>query len=138
MHPIFGEFLDDCSSITPTPEDFQLAYNLAETMTGYYPSALDRLAVFACVFQRHASSLYNIALQRNTTHLTLTVGPYMALNVEGKKEPGTSGNAFIQNLVYYANHLSKSPVSLQCRMPAFLISLEGVLCAARRWTAQHG
>ena len=125
MHPTFGEFLDDCSSIKPTPQDFQFAHDLAKAMAGYYPNEFDRLTDFASVFETRALSLHGIALKSNTTDFTLTAGRYMVLNVEGKKEPGTSGNVFIQNLGYYASHLKKSPELLQCRNPAFLLSLEG-------------
>ena len=130
MHPAFGQFLDDCRSITPSPADFQLAHVLAETMAGYFPNELDRLTAFADVLQEHASlPLYGITLKRSATDLTLTTGRYivLVLNVEGKKEPGASGNPFIQNLGYYANHLMKSSVSPQCRMPMFLVCLEGML-----------
>ena len=128
MHPAFGQFLDDYQSITPSPEDFQLAHALAETMAGYFPNGLDRLAAFADVLQEHTSlSLYGITLKRNTTDLSLIVGRYIVLNVEGKKESGASGNPFIQNLGYYASYLMKSSVSPQCRMPMFLVCLEGVL-----------
>ena len=127
MHPTFGEFLDDCSSIKPTPQDFQFAHDLATAMAGYYRNEFDRLADFANVFETRAFSLHGIALKRNTTDLTLTAGRYMVLNVEGKREPGSGGNAFIQNLGYYASHLKKSPELLQCRNPAFLLSLEGTL-----------
>ena len=85
MHPAFGQFLDDCQSITPSPEDFQLAHALAETMAGYFPNELDRLAAFADVLQEHTSlSLYGITLKRSTAGLSLTVGRYIVLNVEGK------------------------------------------------------
>ena len=56
----------------------------------------------------------------------MIVGPYIVLDVEGRKEPGTGGNPLIQNPGYYANQLVKSSLSLQCSMPAFLVSLEGM------------
>ena len=126
MHPAFGQFFDDYQSITLSPEDFRLAHHLADTMAGYFPSELDRLTAFAGVLQTHASlSPFGITLT-DTAELTLTVGRYIVLNVEAKNEPWTGGNPSIQNLGCYANQLIKSPVSLQCRMPAFLVSLEGM------------
>jgi len=122
MHPAFGEFLDDCSSIKPTPQDFQFAHDLAKAMAGYYPNEFDRLTDFASVFETRALSLHGIALKRNTMGLTLTVGPYVVLNVQ----PAMSRNTSILNLAYYADQLVKLPVPTQCRMPAFLISLEGM------------
>lgn len=123
MHPAFGEFLDDCSSIKPTSKDFQLTHALAEAMAGYFPSAYDRITAFTEVFQRHASLLlHGMVLKRNTMGLTLTVGPYVVLNVQ----PAMSRNTSILNLAYYADQLVKLPVPTQCRMPAFLISLEGM------------
>lgn len=128
MHRVFGEFLDDCRSIEPTPEVFRFTLALAEAMSGYFSNEAQRVAKFLDVLQTRAEFyLHGTAILNNTTDLTLRKGPYIILNLEGKKESGTSSSdTSIQNTAYYSKHIATDlTVSQNCRMPVFLLSLRG-------------
>jgi len=53
IHPIFGEFLDDCNSHVPELEDNRLAYDLRISMSDSFGSEGDRLREFVRVLRRH-------------------------------------------------------------------------------------
>lgn len=129
MHPVFGEFLDDCRSTKPTPEVFQFTLAVADAMSRYFPDEAERVEAFSRALKAHAQiHLHATAVQRNTTDLALRKGAYIILSVKGKKEAWpSSGDPSIQNATYYGKHIATDPkMSQSCRMPIFLLNLEGL------------
>ncbi|KAG1731694.1 hypothetical protein EDB19DRAFT_2007418 [Suillus lakei] len=45
LHPIFGEFMDDCQNHTPTPDDHKLVMALSAAMSGFFKDEDERTGV---------------------------------------------------------------------------------------------
>ncbi|KAG1738714.1 hypothetical protein EDB19DRAFT_2039530 [Suillus lakei] len=53
LHPIFGEFMDDCEKHKPTPDDHKLVMALSVAMSGFFKDEDERTGVFRELLLQH-------------------------------------------------------------------------------------
>ncbi|CAG8606856.1 1131_t:CDS:2, partial [Paraglomus occultum] len=129
LHPVFGQFLDDCASAQPTMDDVQFAVSFSTSMLRYYNSEGDRADRLRNLFADH----YVIGLKGSTIRNAITDATwfpdsksnFMAMNIEVKNEPGRNGDSFIQNIGYYQQYILSHERREMIRLPCFLISVVG-------------
>ncbi|CAG8603638.1 9033_t:CDS:2 [Funneliformis caledonium] len=85
MHPIFGQFVDDCKDGRPASEDFLFILKLSYYMSMFYNSERER------------------AENRYTTYGSLIAGKYYYANVEAKVKLGSGGEPLFLTTIYYLN-----------------------------------
>lgn len=130
LHPIFGNFLDDCRNAVPTSEDYVFTKLVSEEMSAYYPSETARAQKFRELFKKHFTINLNcIEFDGSKTDGTWSPNAeadFVAMNAEIKKEPG-AGNPHIQNVAYYKQYLSEHQNDFveKIRLPCFLVQVDG-------------
>jgi hypothetical protein len=67
LHPIFGQFIDDCERYVPTKEDNALTWKLSEAMSKWCTSEKDRLSSFLTVMAEHDYRLTTTKVNRYET-----------------------------------------------------------------------
>jgi hypothetical protein len=51
LHPIFGEFIDDCENYKPTAADNKLVWILSTVMSGFFKDESTRASTFREILQ---------------------------------------------------------------------------------------
>ena len=129
LHPVFGQFLDDCTTLLPTPDDVLFAHKVSTSMAGYFKGEDDRTDCLLRLFREHLKIDIGYVQGKAITDGTWQTGPqfeFMAMNIEVKKEIGSSGDPYIQNIGYYNLYLQENQNAKTIGLPCILVSVAGM------------
>jgi hypothetical protein len=118
LHPIFGEFIDDCENYEPTAADNKLVWILSAAMSGFFKDESTRASTFREILQdsRFEAFVTKIEGTKFKTDGDIQSLGFRRAIIEIKNEIG-SGRAqpHAQGISYYI-HSTKSSVA---EMPGF-------------------
>ena len=130
LHPVFGQFLDDCTTLLPTPDDVLFATKVSTSMAGYFKSEGDRTDCLLRLFREHLEiDIRGMSIGKAITDGTWQTGPrfeFMAMNIGVKNEIGSSGDPYIQNIGYYSLYVQKNQNAKTFGLPCILVSVAGM------------
>jgi hypothetical protein len=112
LHPIFGQFVDDCKNCPLTPKLARFALELATEMCKFFKSEADRAQAFRDLIWERLSIKLNAAKVRGTEFNTdgyASVGSHVYVNTECKNEIGsTPADPCLLSAIYYHHHAKYS------------------------------
>jgi hypothetical protein len=129
LHPIFGQFIDDCENSEPTAADNKLVWKLSTEMSRWLEDETARASMFREILRDsdiHASAT-TIEGTKYTTEGDIQSHSFRLAIIEAKKEIGAKGpEPHAQGISYYI-HSTKSSVTTRpgFRFPCILITLFG-------------
>jgi hypothetical protein len=137
LHPIFGEFIDDCENYEPTAADNQLVWTLSAAMSGFFTHESTRASKFREILR---DSHFEAFVSKIEGTRFKTDGDIQSLGfrrgiIEMKNEIGSGGpQPHAQGISYYI-HSTKSSVAEMpgFRFPCILITLVGKLSVFHRY-----
>jgi len=132
LHPIFGEFIDDCDHHETTETDNALALSLSVEMTGYLSKEI-RVATFQDVLQRHGIHMSSTTIDNTafTTDGDMQLNGYRYVILEVKNEKGSVSS---QAFSYYTHSIIPfTRDNHTFRFPCLLITLFGKFCVLCRY-----
>ena len=104
MHPIFGRFVDECNTHTPTKDDNDFIANLSKCMSGFFEDERKRRDSFINLFREYGVELLPADII-STTYRTdghATQNGYMYCLSEAKLELAAgSAEPYFQSILYY-------------------------------------
>jgi hypothetical protein len=117
LHPIFGEFVDDCKDCLITPKLAFFALELATEMCRLYTNGADRAQVFRDLICNRLEIKLN-ATKVEGTELTTdghaSVGFHVYVNTEGKNEIGsTTADPYLRSAIHYHHNTRHSVGQVQ-------------------------
>ena len=129
LHPVFGQFVDDCQSVEVTPEDNRFVNRLAHAMSGLYPSEPERFRAVDKEFQSY-NIHFTISEIKNSGYITdadinvnghrFVVAEFKNENCSGSTEP------YFQAIGYYLESTRESAVKFRrSTLPCLLLSIFG-------------
>lgn len=133
LHPIFGQFVDDCEAHVPIKEDNAFAFALSTAMSEVYGDEKDRVAKFHEVLANH--SIFMSATKFDGTKYgtdgDMQCNGYRYVISEVKLEIGSKGaEPLFQGGWYYQESMKKpSTTSVGSPLPCLLIYLFGSFTA---------
>ena len=86
LHPVFGQFLDDCETLETTPEDNSLTLGLHIAMSTFYPDEKDRASII-----RNEFSEWGLTKTRFETYDDRYVKGHRCVITEIKNEVCSTG-----------------------------------------------
>ena len=117
LHPIFGQFVDDCKNCPLTPKLARFALELATEMCKFYKSEADRAQVFRdLICDRLEIKLKAVKVEGTefTTDGHASVGFHIYVNTECKNEIGSMpADPYLQSAIYYHHHAKYSVGKVQ-------------------------
>ena len=132
LHPIFGEFIDDCKNYEPTAADNKLVWTLSAAMSGFFKDESTQASTFWEILQGSGFEVFKTKIggTQFKTDSDIQLLGFCHTITEVKNETG-SGHAepHAQGILYYI-HSTKSSVAEMpgFRFPSILITLVGKLC----------
>ena len=103
LHPVFGKFVDDASAITPTRDDYAIAYQLRNDMCDFYSNEAERRHKICSALQDYGIPI-NPGTIGGSEHKTdgHVFKNWPMLILELKNEIGSKGaEPSLQALLYY-------------------------------------
>lgn len=137
LHPIFGQFVRDCGSFEPGPEEHAFTRKLSR-MAGYFKSEMERRVFFNATFAEYYKFLLFAEDIPGTTRPTdghaFVMDPktpkkrYIFVITEGKNEiHNNSADPHFQAVLYYRDYVQAFPkptFQTSC-LPAILLTYYG-------------
>jgi hypothetical protein len=128
LHPVFGQFVDDCESYVPTREDNNLVYDLSLAMSGFFSDEEARMSKFRKVMDKHGFDL--AASKLEGTHYQsdgdIRIRGFCVLVVEGKLEIGSKGaEPLFQGAQYYLEFVREKAGEGIHTLPCFILYVFG-------------
>ncbi|KZP10866.1 hypothetical protein FIBSPDRAFT_757502 [Athelia psychrophila] len=130
LHPVFGTFVDECSTYSPTDRDNAFVTELSTAMSHLFPLEVDRRDLFLEIINRH----YDLGLEP----AMLAGGPYrtgghciegghMYCLTQAKDELGGGGaDPYLQGCAYYRESaMRKNTTDYFSSLPCLLIYYSG-------------
>ncbi|KAF8584767.1 hypothetical protein K439DRAFT_1345081 [Ramaria rubella] len=115
LHPIFGQFVDDCKVDISNPKINLFVRELAKEMCKFYDEGRSRAQKFRDLIWNHFGIKLETADIPNTALATdghATVGYYVYIRSEGRNEAcNTKADPALQTAIYYHHHIKN--VSLE-------------------------
>ena len=112
LHPIFGQFVDDCKNCHTTPELARFALDLATRMCAFYRNEASREQVFRELVYEGLGIKLNAAKVEGTDFTTdghASIGFHTYINTECRNEIGsTAADPYLQSAIYYHYHAKNS------------------------------
>ena len=125
--PPFGQFVFNCKTIIPSPEDISFTTNFVRKMSSFYGNEGDRKNVVLEEMKKlFLVDLWTEKIRRYNTDLSYVENDAFILNIEVKNELGVGGDPNLQNSLYYTYYWSNckaKPKNSLC--PTILISIAG-------------
>ena len=121
LHPIFGEFVDNCEIYKPTEVDNAFVLDLSTNMSEIYDTEAESAKVFRdLLYQYYCIQLYPADVL-GTSYRTdghASIGPYCFLITKAKNEIGSTGSdPYLQAALYYAQFVC----DLAVKTPLFVL-----------------
>ncbi|KAI9450976.1 hypothetical protein F5148DRAFT_986718 [Russula earlei] len=112
LHPIFGQFVDDCQQHNPTREDNMFAFDLRAAMSQIWGKEDDRRDAFILIMRKHGIELGPTVLSTKQgsyrTDADSQEQGYRYIIVEAKNEIGSGGpEPLFQAIWYYQRSLEQ-------------------------------
>jgi hypothetical protein len=128
LHPIFGQFVDDCAKCVPTPDDNNLVLELSYEMSKFYEKESDRGSMFIDILSEHGIRLSNSDFDRAAHTAKVKVRHEDIYYVVGDTGNEYFGGAdpllrAVSHYVYSVKKLSEDDVD--ARLPCLLIYMFG-------------
>lgn len=102
LHRVFGEFVDDCKHLVPTPADVKLLCDIVEPMVNIYKLEDDRRDKLLEIFQDNEIDVKPSVIGRYATDDNLSYFSFQLLITEFKNEIGSEvAEPYFQALIYY-------------------------------------
>ncbi|KZP10855.1 hypothetical protein FIBSPDRAFT_937807 [Athelia psychrophila] len=130
LHPVFGTFVDECSTYSPTDRDNAFVTELSTAMSHLFPLEVDRRDLFLEIINRH----YDLGLEP----AELAGGPYrtgghciegghMYCLTQAKDELGGGGaDPYLQGCAYYRElAMRRNTTDYFSSLPCLLIYYSG-------------
>ncbi|KAJ3498893.1 hypothetical protein NLJ89_g10162 [Agrocybe chaxingu] len=138
LHPVFGQFMDDCKHHTPTTEDNILVEAFVKVMQKFFEKEKDRQKEILMAFNEASVFMKGSKIDDYSTDGDLSVGLLRYLIAEIKNEIGSTGvEPYLQGILYYLE--STRDQAVRCCtsiLPCIVIALFGpfVGFAGVAWT----
>lgn len=138
LHPVFGEFLDDCETHKPSPDDYSLAHDLVSGMSQHFQDEHRRVDRFCKILGKYGIRISGTKLENQPTSYRtdgdMQEGGFRFVILEAKNEISEGGaEPLLQAMCYYQQsvggtdrakmQIAKYPNS---RLPCLLICLVGL------------
>lgn len=103
LHPVFGQFVDDCQNITVTPDEGDFVTRLANVMSKVHDDEYARrVAIFSAFQDHYGIHLVSTKIQKYELDGDNSINGHRYLVVEVKNEMGASkADAYCQAVSYY-------------------------------------
>lgn len=140
LHPVFGQFIDDCKSHQPTSQDNVFVSELASFMSGFHSREVVRASEFRSLLYEHYQLKSEDADVRNITSSKdrhTGIGEHCFFITEPKDQVGSEGaDPYLQAVLHYAR-MNRDLLSVELRsvLPCLQIYCFGVY-ASRSLKAQ--
>ncbi|KAI0255340.1 hypothetical protein BJV78DRAFT_1350597 [Lactifluus subvellereus] len=129
LHPIFGQFIDDCENNKPTAQDNALVLELSEAMSDFYQNEDDRARNIREIFAKYDIHLVRTEIEgtRFETDGDISHEEFRYALAEIKNDFGSSGaDPFAQAILYYLESTRKqAPVMLGSVLPCMIVVIIG-------------
>ncbi|KAF8623018.1 hypothetical protein AX15_006563 [Amanita polypyramis BW_CC] len=133
IHPVFGHFLDDCETHTPTKKDNDLAYEMRMAMSGFYANEAKRLGKLREILEEEYLVVSPSQIDNCTTDGDLRVNGYRLLILEGKNEIGLGdAEPFLEAIGYYQRSVNEggpgvrqSEIDINSSLPCLIVCVFG-------------
>ncbi|KAG1886438.1 hypothetical protein F4604DRAFT_1721739 [Suillus subluteus] len=128
LHPIFGQFIDDCESHEPTKEDNDLVMALSEAMCNFFDDEDKRASKFWEILQEHRINLIPSKIQHTKyeTDSDIQYRGFRYAILEAKNELGAmQAEPHMQAISYYIWSTLPFMGTKHGRFPCILITLFG-------------
>jgi hypothetical protein len=129
LHPIFGQFRDDCENNKPTAQGRALALELFPAMSALYTNEGDRAHCIREIFAKHGIHLVRTKIEgkKYETDGDISHGEFRYVIAEIKNEIGSSAaEPFHQALLYYLESTRKqAPVMGGSVLPCLIVVIIG-------------
>ena len=135
LHPIFGQFVDDCDTHKPTSEDNTFILDLSREMSNFFENEAQRQKAFIDILRDRDIRIVPSSIAGYHTDGDLHVNGRRYLIIEVKSEVGSKGaEPYCQAILYYmrANTDEVAKVleeNAQFNFPCLIITLFGALCS---------
>ncbi|KAG8213489.1 hypothetical protein J3R82DRAFT_12028 [Butyriboletus roseoflavus] len=128
LHPVFGEFVDNCKTNKITPDDYTFAIDLTNTMSSLYDNEVARFQVVRGVFQQ-----YGIHFTDSVVNGKFVVDADMSTNghryviAKFKDEVGSiSAEPYFESILHYLESTKNAAVEFPWSpLPCFLLAIVG-------------
>ena len=108
LHPVFGEFLDDCEAHKPSPDDYMLARDLVYGMSQYFPDERHRVDKFCEILGKYGIQISGTKLENHPTSYKtdgdIQEGEFRFVILEAKNEIGEGGAEPLLQAMWYYQH----------------------------------
>ena len=130
LHPIFGQFVDDCDTHKPTSNDNTFILDLSREMSDFFDNEGQRRTVFIDILRNRDMDIVPSSTNRD---LHMNGRRYMIIEV--KSEVGSEGaEPYCQAILYYTRAYTDEVVkaleeNVQFNFPCLIITLFGAFCS---------
>ncbi|KAF8426806.1 hypothetical protein L210DRAFT_3420544 [Boletus edulis BED1] len=102
LHPVFGQFVHDCETVIPGPEDNHFAERLADVASGFFDNEASRVEAIDGEFREYHLPFTPTQMSKSATSRVMCVNGHHCSIVQYKNEmAGTSSEAYHQAINYY-------------------------------------
>lgn len=129
LHPVFGEFLDNCERHETTVEDNRFTRELSTAMSGFYTDENDRKKTIHAVFAKHGLHFMKSRVGPNNyeTDGDISMNGYRYTIAEFKNEVGCIGaEPYSQAALYYLESTrTQAPELPESVLPCIIVLIFG-------------
>jgi hypothetical protein len=132
LHPVFGEFIDDCDNYEPNKKDHDVVLKLQTAMSHIYADEKSRAKAIRDVFESYGIYLRPTKIGSFETDGDMTSGRFVTLLAEFKNDVGWSGaEPYLQAALYYLEFTRKlAPKYSQSSLPCLIMLVFGSFSSA--------
>jgi len=129
LHPVFGQFINNCQNHTPTMDNNKLVLSLSRAMSKFYINEYARAAKFQEILMEHSIMLVASEIEGSQckTDGDLRWKGLCYIILEAKNELGGGGaEPLFEAMLYYLKSMRKqSEEDAHARLPSLIIYLSG-------------
>ena len=127
LHPVFGEFIDDCENYEPHKTDHDFVLKLQTAMSHIYADEKSRAKAIRDIFELYGIYLRPTKIGNFETDGDMTSGRFVTLLAEFKNDVGWSGaKPYLQAALYYLEFTRKlAPKFSQSALPCLIMLVFG-------------
>lgn len=128
LHSVFGKFIDDCDSYTPTKEDYALTLEISCAMSKFYTNNDKRMSAFREIMNKHGFDIRASAVEGNDlqTDGDTRFGGLCPLIVVGEVEIGATGvEPLLKGAHYYLESCRGKAGEINALFPCIVLYVFG-------------